>query len=236
MKDREIFELFEQSTGISKDKISDYRPCSSIYNETIGIPFVKNAITVELIKDGGTIIYIPKKDAGGNGVSHTSPREFLYDGDIFALPNGKNNDACVVTTNGIVKTDGRAVMGAGIAKYCRDTFCGCDSILGARLKESGNHVHKLDRYAIPRKDGLFTLISFPTKNDWRDNSSIELIRQSCREILEMANIHRFDRIYMPCPGCTNGHLDYWKDVRPVLAEELDNRFVICVPDRIRNSE
>lgn len=235
MKDREIFELFEQNTGISRDKISDYRPCSSIYNKDTGIPFIKNAITMELT-DGSTIIYIPKKDKDGNVIRRSVLREMVYDGDIFVLPDGKKQDACVVTTNGIIKSDGRAVMGVGIAKYCRDRFTGCDELLGVMLKTTGNHAHILSKYNIPGKMECFTLVSFPTKNDWRDDSSIELIRQSCKEIVKLADEYHFDNIYMPCPGCTNGHLNYWNDVRPVLIEELDSRFVICVPDRIRSSE
>lgn len=232
MKDREIFEMFEQNTKISRDRIIDYRPCSSIY---VGIS-IKDAITMQLVKGGGTIIYIPDKDKEGNTINRSMPREMAYDGNIFVLPDGKKNDACVVTTNGIIKNDDRAVMGAGIAKYCRDNFIGCDAILGMMLKTTGNHAHILKCYPIPGKMECFTLVSFPTKNDWRDNSSIELIRRSCKEIVKLADEYHFDNIYMPCPGCTNGHLDYWKDVRPVLIEELDSRFMVCVPDRIRGSE
>ncbi len=162
-----------------------------------------------------------------------------YNGNIFLLPDPSKKDVCLVTTNGIVKKDGRAVMGAGIAKYVRDTFKGTDEKLGKKLKESGNHVYDLGKWRIPYADNrynLFILYSFPTKDDWKENSKLELICQSCREIVKKADENMLHNIYMPCPGCMNGRLNYYKDVRPVLEKELDHRFIVCVPDSIRRGK
>ena len=52
--------------------------------------------------------------------------------DIFALP--KDGEAMCVTTNGIVKSNGHAVMGAGIAKTANETFQLSEK-LGAYLME-----------------------------------------------------------------------------------------------------
>ena len=41
--------------------------------------------------------------------------------DIFTLPQSNTEGVCV-TTNGIIKSDGRAVMGAGIAKQANALF------------------------------------------------------------------------------------------------------------------
>lgn len=158
--------------------------------------------------------------------------EMEYNGDIFLLPEPGARDACLVTTNGIVRKDGKAVMGAGIAKYCRDTFIGCDETLARKLKAGGNHVYSLGLWHKPDKSGAFMLFSFPTKNDWKDNSSLELIRQSCREMVDMVKDEKLTCVYMPCPGCSNGRLDYWKDVRLILLEELNDRFVVCIPTNI----
>lgn len=159
-------------------------------------------------------------------------KEIKYDGNLYELPKATKREACIVTTNGMVKRDGKAVMGAGIAKYCRDTFSGVDKVLGDYLKANGNHVHCLGWQTISKVAGLFLLFSFPTKDHWKDPSKPELIRRSCRELKEMADRFEVDTIYMNCPGCGCGKLDYAKEVRHILSEELDDRFVVCIPSNI----
>lgn len=168
-------------------------------------------------------------------------KEIIYNGNIFLLPNPEKRDAVCVTTNGVLRANGRAVMGAGIAKYARDTFQGVDKRLGENIKAYGNRAFSLGwQWPItatsecsPQKQaGKFMLLSFPTKHHWKDNSDSVLIRESCRQIMSLANEHDLDSIYMPCPGCSNGHLDYERDVRPVLMEELDGRFIVCIPHKI----
>lgn len=160
--------------------------------------------------------------------------EISYDTNIFWLPEPGRMDACIVTTNGMVKKDGRAVMGAGIAKYCRDHF-GVDRMLGQCLQKGGNHVYSLGLHSTPEWPGgkaRFRIFSFPTKDDWRDDAKTDLIRQSCREMMDHADELDLENIYMPCPGCSNGRLDYWKDVRSILEQELDDRFIVCIPKAI----
>lgn len=160
-------------------------------------------------------------------------RETVNDGNIFLLPSPFKKDACLVTTNGIIRANGKAVMGAGIAKYCRDTFKGVDDILAKQLRQGGNHVYYLGLWPLQSINiGSFMLFSFPTKDDWRDNSKLELIAQSCKEIRELVDKYELDHIYMPCPGCSNGKLDYWNDVRPILRKELDDRFNVNIPNHI----
>lgn len=162
-------------------------------------------------------------------------KEIKYNGNIFLLPKTVK-DACLVTTNGIVRRDGKAVMGAGIAKYCRDTFIGVDKRLGSLIKRGGNHVYYLGQMIgisfMPSHNSAFQLLSFPTKDDWKEDSKPELIQQSCQEIVKFADEHDLENIYMPCPGCSNGRLNYWEDVRPILLKELDDRFTVCIPNRI----
>lgn len=159
-------------------------------------------------------------------------KEMVYSGDIFLLPRANANDAVCITTNGIVRRDGKAVMGAGIAKYARDNFERVDSILGKKLSALGNQVHYIGIFKKPGSLDRFTMLSFPTKEDWRENSKPKLIERSCREVMVVASQHKLDMVYLPCPGCANGHLDYWKDVRPILLEELDDRFTVVVPEHI----
>lgn len=167
------------------------------------------------------------KSFGGKRV-----KEIEYNGNIFMLPKINERAACLVTTNGIVKQNGCAVMGAGIAKYCRDKFAGVDRELGIKISASGNHVYRLGYQSEPDSNGIFLLYSFPTKDDWKEDSKLELIRQSCREMMKKVKDDYLDVVYMPCPGCSNGKLDYWKDVRPILINELNDKFVVCIPSII----
>lgn len=137
--------------------------------------------------------------------------------------------AAVVTTNGIVKNNGYAVMGAGIAKFFRDTY-GADLQLGKKLKESGNHAYYFDKMVnrISTKNLECRVITMPTKNDWHDDSDIKLIERSCIEMVEIADKNNLQTIYMPQPGCANGHLDWNKDVKPVIEKILDDRFIVTI--------
>lgn len=157
--------------------------------------------------------------------------EMRYGGNIFLLPKGP--EAAVVTTNGMRKSDGCAVMGAGIAKYARDNFKGIDKMLGQLLERNGNHayflssfpdVHRADKNLPP---SVF-VVTMPTKNHWRNPSDLGLIAQSARELMAIATQNALRKIYLPAPGCSNGKLDYIRQVRPVIANILDSRFTVCL--------
>jgi len=121
-----------------------------------------------------------------------------------------------VTTNGVVKADGTCVMGKGIALQAAQKFPTLPEKLGYKLRRSGNHVYAFLEIRI---------LSFPTKHDWRDPSSLSLIKQSCEELVAILHEYNIDRLYMTRPGCGNGRLD-WNDVKPILEGTLDDRFII----------
>lgn len=54
MKDKDIFEQFIENTGIKKDQVIDYRFCNKIY----GVPYIENAIVIQLKKNNSRLIYI----------------------------------------------------------------------------------------------------------------------------------------------------------------------------------
>lgn len=124
-------------------------------------------------------------------------------------------DARCITTNGIVKRDGTAVMGAGVAKQAVARYPGVDRVLGDFLSQVGNHVHYLGK----------GLISFPTKHDWKNPSNIKLIERSAKELVDLTDTYQWQRVAMPPPGCGLGNLD-WNDVKPVLDQYLDDRFIV----------
>lgn len=142
-------------------------------------------------------------------------------GNLFEMPKD-NKDAICVTTNGMIKNNGKAVMGAGIAKAFVKQFWGIDMTLAGKLRNHGNHAYDLGLYG-----NGFHIFSFPTKHDWRDNSNLELIEQSCKELVVLCNQLGIQNCYLPLPGCTNGHLDS-KVVIPMISEILDDRFVLVL--------
>lgn len=60
-------------------------------------------------------------------------------GDIFKV----RADAICVTTNGVTRSDGRAVMGAGVARIAADRYPGIDKVLGLQIIAGGNHARVL---------------------------------------------------------------------------------------------
>ena len=136
-------------------------------------------------------------------------------GNIFDA----STDAVCVTTNGVICRTG-AVMGAGIAKEANARYH-LSGILAEKLRMSGNHVYDLGVYDNKH------ILSFPTKNHWRDPSDIELIEQSCLELVALANANNWTEVLLPPVGCGCGGLNFQTQVAPVLEEILDDRFVIC---------
>lgn len=125
-----------------------------------------------------------------------------------------------ITTNGFVKNNGRAVMGAGCAKTIRDAVPDIDLALGKHIRTRGNVVGIIGTYK--NNNPVF---SFPVKHRWWEQADINLIAQSARDLRQLwlsspvMNISRAYDVFIPRPGCGNGKLDY-KDVEPVLAEIL----------------
>lgn len=153
-------------------------------------------------------------------------RVFSNAGDIFALPQNLSEAVCI-TTNGIVKKDGRAVMGAGIAKQANMSFNGLALNLGNLLTRYGNQVYDMGFYRDSISGKQIRIITFPTKHNWRDKSDLELIETSARQLVNICNEAGITTCYLTRPGCSNGGLNWESQVRPLLESILDNRFVIA---------
>lgn len=124
-----------------------------------------------------------------------------------------NRGYCVVvTTNGYVNKTGEAVMGKGIAYQANKLFKGLAFALGKLLRDKGNHVYYFERQK---------LVTFPTKNNWKDKSDIKLIEQSCRELVSLLKTFSQIKVAMPKPGCGNGKLN-WEEVAPMIAHYFNS--------------
>lgn len=127
-------------------------------------------------------------------------------------------DAKCITTNGSVRTDGKAVMGRGVALQARECWPGIDAKLGSMLNERGNIPHLLISRALD-DSGVFDLVTFPVKRYWNEPASYDLVRRSCIAISAMAAIRGWNSILLPRPGCGNGRLK-WERVEPILRKYL----------------
>jgi len=138
----------------------------------------------------------------------------IYRCDIWSLAD--RADAICITTNGLTKANGEAVMGKGIALQARQRFPGIDRVLGDHLRTRGN---------VP---GIInvnpTIVSFPTKNDWRDKSDLDLIEKSARKLSSMIAEHGWTKIALPKPGCASGGLQ-WPQVEPIIDRWLPSVFI-----------
>ena len=135
-------------------------------------------------------------------------------------------DAYCITTNEVIKANGKAVMGAGVALSAVKKFPDCDEYLGHFIKTSGHKVGVFFRYADKISESKTRdLISFPTKNHWRAPSPMWLIRRSAEELTALIEKNRYNNVILPKPGCSNGGLD-WEDVKKVIGPILDDRVVI----------
>jgi len=142
-------------------------------------------------------------------------------GDIFKMGTA----AIAITTNGIVKKDGAAVMGAGIAKAATRHYPGIAYRLGEKLLASGNNVYLLNPEG-PPPSGTTAVLSFPTKEHWRDPSRLELIERSAHQLVAWMDEYEWDTAALPQPGCGLGGLDWERQVKPVLEAIFDDRFMI----------
>jgi len=140
-------------------------------------------------------------------------------GNMWDIPA----DAYCITTNNVIKQNGCAVMGAGVALDCKNRFTGCDKDLGIFIGLNGHKVGIFSGVIFNGK--LICLISFPTKYHWRDPSDINLIEKSAKELIKLIEINKYNNVLLPRPGCLNGRLN-WKDIKKVIEPILDNRVTI----------
>jgi hypothetical protein len=143
-------------------------------------------------------------------------------GNIWNFNSAPTYGYVAIPTNGVVKANGRLVMGAGVAKQARDRFPGVsgynipsiDEYLGEKVKKGGNHVYLYDGGQHDTANSDFRCFSFPTKHHWRDPSDLDLIIQSWCELSQYACSMGIE-VYMPRPGCGLGGLP-WEEVKAAL--------------------
>lgn len=120
----------------------------------------------------------------------------------------------VVTTSGLVGKDGLARLGRGAAGQAAARHPGFAALLGALIGERGNHVH----HVVER------IATFPVEHHPLERPDPALIHRSAIELACLAQREGWTYVALPRPGCGGGGLD-WREVKPLLAPVLDDRFV-----------
>jgi hypothetical protein len=161
------------------------------------------------------------------------------DGNIWdAYEDGK---WIVISTNIGWKKDGSNPMGAGISAAVSRICKELPLWYGKRcMKYKSNTAVCLYRKA--------RLILFPTKPlnidkpwmSWKSDSNLSLIRRSSIQLRKISEIlserEKYDgEIVLPMVGCHNGNLSF-SDVKPILEEYLDDRFVLFRHHRLTNRD
>lgn len=158
--------------------------------------------------------------------------------EIYGNLWGTSADALCITTNGYVKNNGQAVMGAGCAKEAKTFFPDLPLYLGQKIKRGGGSKvafiapEQLAKMITPdylKRDELettgFAIVFFPVKKHWRDQADIDLIEKSARELVELTDSKEWQNVVLPRPGCGNGRLQ-WNYVKQRIEPILDDRFAI----------
>ena len=146
--------------------------------------------------------------------------------DLWAEPA----DFRVITTNGTVRGDGRAVMGRGCAREAAQRFPKLPRLLGERLRALGNRLHFFSDVELGARYGLFT---FPVKHHWADRADLALIAASVEALRRQ--LLASSTYVMPRPGCGNGGLR-WAEVQPLVAVLPDNVLVVHFAHEEASSE
>lgn len=121
----------------------------------------------------------------------------------------------VITTNGSVTRDGRAVFGRGVARQAASKFPELAEKLGRRLAEQGNHVFDLGN----------GIVTFPVEETPWSLPDLRIISRSAQELQLLADCSGWDLIVVPRPGCGGGGL-LWREVCPILVPFFDDRFLV----------
>ena len=122
--------------------------------------------------------------------------------------------AVAVTTCGLVRRDGTAALGRGVARQAGAAFPWFAPRLGELIRTRGNHVHHVGE----------RIASFPVEHDPLQRPDPALIHRSAIELAALAQREGWSFVALARPGCGGGGLA-WEEVRPLLWSVLDDRFV-----------
>ena len=129
-------------------------------------------------------------------------------------------EAYIVPTNGIVKRNGDAVMGKGVALQAALKYPELAQDLGQKLRDYGNQVFAF-------LYGDVWIITLPTKEHWRDSSSERLVRTSLRQLVEIVSALQIESVVLPLIATGCGGLPK-ENIKELLHSKLDDIYTLCI--------
>ena len=121
----------------------------------------------------------------------------------------------VITTNGSLTPDRRAIFGRGVARQAALRQPGLAEKLGRLLAEQGNHAFDLG----------CGIVTFPVEETPWSLPDLRIVARSARELRALADVSGWQQVVVPRPGCGGGGLA-WQDVKPLLTPWFDDRFTV----------
>ena len=133
--------------------------------------------------------------------------KIIKDGNLFA----SKADAWINTVNCM------GVSGCGIALIFKNMFpVYYDEY---RLLCFNNKVHTGNMLLYDNNEKPKYIISFPTKDDWRNDSEYSYISEGLKDLKKIIIENDIQSIAIPALGCKNGNLE-WSKVLPMIIREL----------------
>lgn len=144
-------------------------------------------------------------------------------GDIFVYPA----DAIVIPTN-CIQHRGLAVMGGGVALAAAKRWPWMPAALGKHLAERDPDNIDDAELNLFQVTPEVMVVAFPTKLNYKNDSDLYLIENMAMDLADAIEGFGWKACVSPRLGCGLGGLD-WDEVGPLLAEILDDRFIVLTP-------
>ncbi|SRR6266581_1748053 len=136
-------------------------------------------------------------------------------------------DVILVTTNTIINSQGKLVMGRGAAYEAALRYPSLPRVLAEKIKGQADPSF----YGVIILEELvpgYQVGAFQVKIHWKENARLGLVRRSTAMLKKIAEEHSYKRFAMNYPGIGNGRLSE-EDVFSIIATLPDNVFVYKKP-------
>lgn len=145
--------------------------------------------------------------------------------DLIAAHHG-GPYVTVIPVSCDIGKDHRALMGTGLGKRAAAIWPELSASLGRFLEVGGAHVYVMP---VTRQPNAWT-VCVPVRFTFSQKPDMRLIEAGVEELVALANIYPWEKVFLPRLGCGPGGLDWEETVRPLYKLILDDRFVVVHMD------
>lgn len=159
-------------------------------------------------------------------------------GDYFECFNNlpiHNDHAIAFTSNCMLDKNKQLVMGGGIALTFKQMFPNLPYKFGQHIQNIGELkyfqnpqvLHTLESYTIDEGfHNLIDVFAFPTKTDFKLDSTYKLVERSTKQLLFLLNSMNINKCLITPPGCGLGNLS-WDKVKIILTDlDVNNKLIV----------